>query len=173
MKQHQSNYLNNRVLRQSVGYLLNAGAGASKDATIDLPRVMVADDLMLEFVQGPVRFSRTKEGVLVQADLSVGITGDCFRCLEPVDRAVQVQLEELYATQPDADAEFRLHEDGILDLAPLLRAEVLITTSRGVRCEETDACDERMRALAGDDGALDIDPRLAKLQELLDADNTQ
>lgn len=170
---HSPSYLSSRVLKLNVGYLLDGGSQHSKDMDMDLPRVRVADDLNVEFVRGPLRVSRTKEGLLVQGDLQVGVAGDCYRCLIPVERAITVHIEELYARHDglsEDEAEFKIHEDGQLDLAPLLRAEVLIQTTRGVRCEDEDACTERMRALEQDAGIDHLDPRMAVLKELLDSD---
>ncbi len=170
VKQQTSPYLPSRVLKLNVGFLLD-GQTRSKDTELDLPGVRVADDLALDYVRGPVRLSRTKEGILVQSKLTVGVAGSCYRCLHDVTRPLDIQLEELYATSRDLseeEAEFRLHEDGQLELAPLIRAEVLIKTTRGLRCEDTDACDERMRALEADAGIDHLDPRMAKLKELLE-----
>lgn len=171
MKQ-QSSYLHSRVLKLNVGFMLD-GQLLNKDMTLDLPRVKVDDDLILESVNGPLRVSRTKEGILVQGDLMVGVMGECTRCLEDVHRALPVSVEELYATSHHLsaeEAEFQIHDDGQLDLAPLLRAEVLIQMTRGLRCEDTDACTKRMQDLEEAAGIDHIDPRLAKLKELLNTD---
>lgn len=173
MTQQTSRYLPSRVLKINVGFLLD-GQTRSKDTQLDLPGVRVDDDLVLSFVNGPLRLSRTKEGILVQGNLSIGVRDSCYRCLEDVERPIEVTLEELYATSnemSEEEAEFRLHDDGQLDLAPLLRAEVIIQTTLGLRCEDVDACDERMRALEGEAGIDHIDPRMAKLKELLEQQN--
>lgn len=170
MTQQTAPHLLSRVLKLNVGFLLT-GQAHTKDMELDLPRVRVADDLMLDYVQGTLRLSRTKEGILLQGTLTVGATGDCYRCLEHVERPLQVHLEELFATTHDIteeEAEFHIGEDSKLNLAPLLRAEVLIQTTRGLRCEDEEACTARMRALEGDAGIDHIDPRMAKLKELLE-----
>ncbi len=166
-------YLHNRVLKLNVGFLLSTGAGHNHNSTFDLPEVRVSDDLELDFIKGPLRLSRTKEGILVQAELKAGIHTECIRCLEPVDHVVSLNLEELYAYQSEADTEFRINEDAVLDLASLIRAETFIELTKGALCQldckglcpecgvnlnrETHTCD------------LDyIDPRLAVLKQLLD-----
>lgn len=173
MSQQTSPYLPARILKINIGFLLE-GQTRSKDTELDLPGVRVDDDLIFSFIRGPLRFSRTKEGILVQGDLSVGVNGSCYRCLEPVERPVNIRLEELYATSDEMseeEAEFRLHDDGQLDLAPLIRAEVIIQTTRGLRCADVPACDERMRALEDEAGIDHLDPRMAKLKELLEQQN--
>lgn len=174
MNQSSNTYLPSRVLKLNVGYLLDGGHQSRKDIELDLPGVRVADDLDVEYVQGPLRISRTKEGLLIQGSLAVGVKGDCYRCLEPTERPVHIDIEELYARSSDLseeEAEFQIHEDGQLDLVPLVRSEVLIKTTRGVRCEDTEACDERMRNLEDDAGIDHIDPRMAVLKQLLDSED--
>lgn len=166
-------YVSNRVLKINVGFLLSGGPGHTHDSVFDVPTVRVADDLTLNYVRGPIRLSRTAEGILVQGQLQVGVEAECYRCLDPVTVNVTVEVEELFTYPPTSAAEFSLHDDGILDLAPLLRAEVLIEASRGVLCRED------CKGLCPDCGANwnhttctcreeRIDPRLAQLKNLLD-----
>lgn len=175
MKQQSSQYLSSRVLKLNIGYMLE-GQKRSQDTNLDIPRVRISEDLIAEYVRGSLRLSRTKEGILVQGTLDVGVVGECYRCIEPVSRPLQLVLEELFATSDQLaveEAEFRVHEDGQLDLAPLIRAESLIQQTRGLRCEDVDACDRRMKALEAEAGIDHIDPRLAKLRELLNSDGEQ
>lgn len=166
-------YVSSRVLKLNVGFLLNDGPGHSHQTTFDVPAMRVADDLHLRYLRGPLRLSRTKEGILVQGQLAAGLTGECSRCLTPVPVDLTIDLEELFGYPMSGQMEFGIGEDGVLDLAPLLRAETMILSARGVLCrpdckglcpecganlnEETCACDLE-----------NIDPRLAKLKELLD-----
>ncbi len=131
---HTSPYVHSRVLKINAGFLLGSGLGTTNDSRFDFPAIMVADDLYLEYLRGPLRLSRTTEGILVQAQLEAGLTGECYRCLDPVTKPVTVQIEELFTFDPMRTSEFRVLEDGILDLAPLLRAEVLIENTRGFLC---------------------------------------
>ena len=175
MTQQTVKYLPPRVLKLNVGFLLD-GQTISKDMELDLPAVRISDDLTLQYVRGKLRVSRTKEGILVQGKLTVGAEGDCYRCLEPVQRPINLNVEELYANtanMSEDEAEFQIHDDGQLDLAPLVRAEVLIQTTRGIRCEDVNACTERMRALEADAGIDHIDPRMEKLKQLLEQQNDQ
>lgn len=167
------NYLNNRVLKLNVGFLVSDGPAHNHDSVLDIPRVRVSDDLMLEYVRGPLRLSRTKEGVLAQANLHVGINDECFRCLDPVARDVEIEVQELYGYRSQNSSEFTIGEDGILDLSPLLRAEVLIDTSHRVLCREDCKglcanCGANLNE--GDCNCRDeeIDPRMAALKKLLE-----
>lgn len=166
-------YVSNRVLKLNVGFLINDGPAHSQDTTFDVPAIRVASDLDLEYIKGPIRLSRNKEGILVQGELKVGIKGECYRCLDPIEQEFHIEIEELYTYPVSVGVEFCVHEDGILDLAPLLRAEVLILTTRGMLCRADckGLCPEcginRNRATCTCE--LDsVDPRLAQLKQLLD-----
>src|SRR5690606_23645790 len=118
-------YVHARVLKLNVGFLLADGPSHSHDSDVDFPAVRVSQDLEIEYLRGPIRLTRTKEGILVQAHFDTAVAAECYRCLTPVFQRMSLDLEELYTTQALAETEFRILEDGMLDLAPLLRAEVL------------------------------------------------
>ncbi|NDJ60057.1 MAG: DUF177 domain-containing protein [Chloroflexi bacterium] len=153
--------------------MLSAGPGHSHETEFDVPRVRVAEDVDLAYLRGVARLSRTKEGILVQGDLHAGVESECIRCLDSIEQDVVISLEELYAYLSPKASEFSIGDDAILDLSPLLRAEAIIADTRGGLCRPD------CRGLCADCGsnlnhdtctcALDnIDPRLAKLRELLD-----
>ena len=168
-----THFLNKRVLRLNVGDITGAGPGYSQEATLDLPALRVAADLALEYLRGPFRLSRTREGVLLQGQLQAGLSSDCDRCLTPTMAQLSLQLEELYSYPVTTSVEFSIGEDGILDLAPLLRAEVLIASEQGLLCKAD------CRGLCPDCGANrnqtdcncdneELDPRMAALRQLLE-----
>ena len=156
--------------------MLNDAASSTHDSELDFPPVQIDEDLIVDFIKGPLRLSRTKEGILVQANLAIGVTGECYRCLDPIGSILMLELEELFSTtdKMSADqAEFRIYDDAQLDLAPLIRAEVLLQTTRGLRCDDVEGCNERMDILRQQAEMDDIDPRLAALQQLLNKKDSQ
>jgi uncharacterized protein len=167
-----THYVSNRVLKINVGFLLSDGPGHSRDMSFDIPTVRVSDDVMLRYLKGDLRISRTKEGLLLQGTFVGGIEDECYRCLDTVQRALEFDIEELVAYPTPVGTEFSVSDDGILDLAPLVRAEVLIEAARGVVCrpECKGLCPECGTNLnhetchCHDD---EIDPRMAKLKQLL------
>jgi uncharacterized protein len=173
MKQNVQGYMNPRVLKLNVGYLLASGSGYSRDSYIDLPPTRVADDLNIEYLRGDLRLSRTKEGILLQAQLEVSVKAQCYRCLTDVNQSIHLNLEELYTTSRVGDIEFVIDEGGILDLAPLLRAETLIEGEHRILCK-TDCqgicsiCGTNKNTGSCQCDYGDIDPRLAALKQLLD-----
>jgi uncharacterized protein len=153
--------------------LLSDGPGHSRDSDFNLPAVEVADDLQLEYIQGPIRLSRTKEGILVQAQLHVGYTHECARCLEITTSDVAINLEELFTYPAAPDSEFNLYDDGVLDLAPLVRAETIISTSQRMLCRPDckglcPGCGAQLNHTVCTCDLDSIDPRMAALKQLLD-----
>ncbi len=172
MKQVANGYIGDRVLKLNVGFLLAAGPGHRHETEFDVPRMRISDDVDLAFLRGSLRLSRTKEGILVQGDLQLGIEDECYRCLKPIDREIEVSIEELYAYPDPNDSEFSIDEDAMLDLAPLIRAEAIIADTRGALCQPDckglcPQCGRNWNDGTCDCGAA-IDPRFAKLKELLD-----
>ena len=174
MKQYANGYVSNRVLKLNVGFLLADGPGHSHETAFDVPHVRMSSDVDLAFVRGPVRLSRTKEGILVQGQLDIGVEDDCLRCLEAVSTAVPITLEELYSYPPSRGAEFSIGDDAILDLAPLIRAEVMIAVAGGVLCRPDckglcPECGVNLNQTTCSCAENAVDPRMAKLKEILDA----
>jgi uncharacterized protein len=171
VKQYANGYVSNRILKMNVGFLLSAGPGHIHETEYDVPAVRVAEDVDLAYVRGPLRLSRTKEGILVQGELNIGVEDECYRCLEPVLRDLTVEVEELYTYPNTKLSEFSIGDDAILDLAPLLRAEMIIADARGILCQPDckglcPTCGANLNH-GPCDCQDDIDPRLAKLKELL------
>lgn len=167
-----NNYVSNRVLKLNVGFLLSDGPGHSHETVFDVPAVRVADDLYATYIRGPLRLSRTKEGILVQGKLRVGLEDECYRCLDPVSTEIVIEIEELYAHLVAVGNEFVIGDDAILDVAPLIRAEALIAMERGVLCSEDckglcPECGINLNTNACDCESETLDPRMAKLKELL------
>jgi len=165
-------YVSNRILKINVGFLLSDGPGHSHETAFDVPEIRVSDDLTLAYVRGPLRLSRTKEGILVQGKLDVGMTGECYRCLDPVTQNVTLELEELYVYAPQAGSELVIDETAVLDLSPLLRDEVLIITSRGMLCRGgckglCPNCGTNLNKETCDCVLDAVDPRLAQFRDLL------
>lgn len=168
-----SSYISNRVLKINVGFLLSSGPGHNHDSVFDVPTVRVSDDLTLEFVRGPIRMSRATAGILVQGQLETGFSGECYRCLEPVSRNVTIGLEELYAYPASSAAEFSILDDGILNLAPLLREEVLLATANGLLCRPDckglcPNCGANWNTVTCTCDLEAVDPRLVSLKKFLE-----
>lgn len=177
-----SGYLKRRLLKLQVGFLLAEGPGNSKDVPIRLPqRVQIDSELFLESLTGNLVLTRTKEGILIQGMLQLRNARECDRCLEAFDHVFELNIAELFASPPDGGiSEFSVDSNGEIDLAPLLREEVLIEESyrsvchdgcRGLSAETGINLNHEPETRAADNPQLDgrraIDPRLAILKQLL------
>jgi len=181
-----NSYLSKRLLKLNVGFLLSEGPGNSRTIPITIPeRVQVDDDLFIESLNGDMTLSRTKEGILAQATLQVATKRECDRCLDEFVHKFDVPVEELFAFPPDPDnSVFSIDSTGDIDLALLLREEILIEEDYRVFCRED------CKGLSAENGInlnheediveevedmsvtdAPIDPRLAILKQLLDDRN--
>ncbi len=172
MKHLTNGFVSNRHLKMNVGFLLASGPGHSHELVFDAPATRVAEDVDVSYVRGPLRLSRAAEGILVQGELHIGIQDECYRCLESVERDVAIEIEELYAYPNPNGSEFSVAEDGVLDLAPLIREEALIEDSHGALCRPDckglcPECGVNLNREPEHTHDELIDPRLAKLKELL------
>jgi len=176
-----NSYLKRRLLKLQVGFLLSEGPGNAKEVPICLPqRLQVDDDLFLESLAGNLVLTRTKEGILIQGTLAVSHARECDRCLEAFNHSFDLRIAELFASPPDANiSAFSVDSNGEVDLAPLLREEVLIEESyrsycradcRGLSAETGVNLNYERESVAAMhvEGSAAIDPRLAVLKRLLD-----
>jgi len=108
--------------------------GVAEGATVEL-------DLRLESVM---------EGVLVTGTARAPLTGECVRCLEPLERELEVDFQEMFS-YPDADDRSRPADTGddaeeeedmlflegdLFDLEPVLRDAVVLALPLQPVCQE-------------------------------------
>ena len=122
-----------------------------------------------------LRLESVMEGVLVSGTATAPLTGECGRCLEPVDDTLTVDLQELftYADSDDQDEDVSRMEGDLLDLEPALRDAVVLALPLTPLCREDCSglcvdCGERLDDLPADHAHDAPDPRWAALQSVLD-----
>ena len=175
--QHQG-YVNRRVLKLNVGFLLSEGIGYQRVIDLDIPRIQVADDLELDYLKGDLRLSRNSRGILIQSELETSIVSECARCLTTISVPVTFKLEELFSYPPDPDADYSVDDTGILDLAPLLREEAILAIPMGVLCRSECAglcpqCGQNWNEGPCECDQDEIDPRLSILRNYRDPKNDE
>jgi uncharacterized protein len=143
--------------------------------------VPAPEDLGIELIGVPagspvevdLRLEAVMEGVLASGRAWVTLSGECARCLEPLEDDLEVTLQELYV-YPESDAEedeaSRL-EGELLDLEPALRdAVVLALPFRPVCTPDCPGlcleCGARLQDDPGHAHEESIDPRWAALSTL-------
>jgi uncharacterized protein len=130
-----------------------------------------------------LRLESVVEGVLVSGTVSGTVTGECVRCLDPVSRHLEVDVQELWTHQgrdagrpapageeaEETDELPRLDGD-LLDLEPVLRDAVVLALPLQPLCRDDcpGLCSECGVRLAEDPGHRHetLDPRWAALRQL-------
>ena len=136
---------------------------------VELIGVPVGADVELR-----LRLESVMEGVLVSGTVDVPVTGQCARCLDPVEDTLQLDVQELYAYEgstteaTSGEDEVRRIEGEQIDLAPLVRDTVVLTLPLSPTCTPDCAglcvdCGERLDDLPADHSHEVIDPRFAGL----------
>jgi uncharacterized protein len=121
-----------------------------------------------------LRLESVMEGVLVSGTIDLPVTGQCARCLDPVEDTLELDVQELYAYEgstteaTSGEDEVRRIEGDRLDLAPLVRDTVVLTLPLSPTCSPDCAglcveCGERLDDLPDDHSHEVIDPRFAGL----------
>jgi uncharacterized protein len=116
------------ILRLNVGFIIHENIGYSRDFPIEVEYILLPPDLTLRNLRGTVRVSRAVQGLLVQTVMSAQVEAECGRCLDPMLQSLQVEFTELYAFNRKGVTEsgLRVPETGKIDLAPMLREEMLL-----------------------------------------------
>ncbi|MEU2349288.1 YceD family protein [Modestobacter sp. NPDC049651] len=121
-----------------------------------------------------LRLESVMEGVLVSGEVDAPVTGQCSRCLEPLEDTLQLDVQELYAYSgstteaTSGEDEVRRIEGEQLDLEPLVRDAVVLALPLSPTCTPDCAglcvdCGERLDDLPADHSHEVIDPRFAGL----------
>ena len=133
--------------------------------------IAVSPGAPLELV---LRLEAVMDGVLVSGTASATATGECVRCLDEVDEAVEVDLQELFLHEPpeeaEDDAELPLLDGDLLDLEPTVRDALVPALPFQPVCEPDcpglcSRCGARL-AEDPDHGHDETDPRWSALQQL-------
>ncbi len=120
-----------------------------------------------------LRLEAVMEGVLVSGTAQAVMSGECVRCLEPVEQDLEVEFQELYAYEPGAadDEDVFLLEGDLLDLEVAVRDALVLALPLQPVCDPDcpGLCPECGTRLADqpDHHHETVDPRWAALQSML------
>ena len=162
-------------LRFNFGHLLEADLGIHRDVELDYPEIDVSEDVSLAPLKGTFRATHTSRGIYLQGKLKSTIETECTRCLEPIALPIEIDIDDLYyyPAHTAPPGEFAIGEDGILDLAPLIRELSLLAIPMQVYCRDgckgiCVQCGKNLNEGPCDCEFDEIDPRLEALRALLD-----
>lgn len=161
--------------RLNVGFLINQHVGSSRDFPIEASYYHIPPDLDLNNISGSVKITRTAQGLLAAVILRAASPASCVRCLINFNQELNIEFTELYAfsNKSSQDVEFVLPEDGRIDLGSLVREYMLLDFPIKTLCKPgckglCPICGENQNANICEHDDEAIDPRLAKLQTLID-----
>jgi uncharacterized protein len=112
--------------------LLKEGIGETRDYEIEGEEVLLKEEGDRVPVQGHVKLTRTNDGILAAANLTIDVREECARCASVFRTTMPVRIEEIYyptidmetghrlPAQDDPEA-FLIDEHHILDLTEPVR----------------------------------------------------
>ena len=160
---------------------LGRRAGSMRDLERSVPAregwgvemIGVPEDALVEL---HLRLESVMEGVLVTGEVVAPVTGQCARCLEPIEDTLTLDVQELYAYE-GSTTEATSEEDEVrridgerLDLAPLVRDAVVLALPLSPTCTPDCSglcvdCGQRLDDLPADHTHEVLDPRWAGLAD--------
>jgi len=159
-----------------VSELLREGVGARAGFSVAWDAQRLSESLEINSLKGTLELWRTTEGILVQGLLKAGMDLQCVRCLASVEQDIEIELDERFQLPPiqasEADQIYPIDADHHINLRPVLRELVIVSTPMHVLCKPDCAglcpiCGQDLNKEPCDCQADDIDPRLAGLRALL------
>lgn len=136
---------------------------------LELVRVPAGTDIELD-----LRMESVMDGVLVSGVVTAEVDAECGRCLEPLRTALDADIQELFAYEPDpGDDDVPTLEGDFIDLEPVVRDAIVLALPLNPVCAEDctglcTGCGEPLRTLDPDHSHDAADPRWAALAALAD-----
>ncbi|MEU9884895.1 DUF177 domain-containing protein [Sphaerisporangium sp. NPDC051011] len=119
-----------------------------------------------------MRLEAVMEGVLVTGTATAPLSGECSRCLDPLNSEIEVGFQELFFYSAEDAAEDDLLLDGeLLDLEPTFRDAVVLALPLSPVCGEDCPglcveCGAKLAEAGLDHGHEKVDARWAALRSL-------
>ena len=163
-------------MRLDVTQLLREPIGTHTDVEFDLGFQRLSDHLSVNAVKGRLALFRTSEEILARGTLYVDVDLECGRCLCPMTKTLEVELDERFRPSalgiPKDDQTFIIDADNQFDLRPVLRDLVIVSTPMHVECRPDclglcPDCGQNLNESPCNCRSDDIDPRLVALKALI------
>jgi len=120
------------LLVNAVELLREPGSQRRIDVAVPLADIDAADPRLSGDVAVDVTLTSSLDDIVVAGQLRVAWSDECRRCLRPLARQLVADVEERYAPGGGQDA-FAI-EHGQLDLAPMVREELLLAIPDAPLC---------------------------------------
>ncbi len=161
--------------RFNIGFIIAEASGYSREIPLAIPKTSIEPDLDLQNVYGDIIFTRTSEGIFVQARIGAYIQSECGRCLDEFLYNCKTEFTELYTfpSHATADTELIVPPTGIVDLSPLVREYLVLAMPINPICKPDckglcPVCGENLNKNDHSHTEDVGDPRLAVLKSLLE-----
>jgi uncharacterized protein len=158
----------------NIGFIVHEMIGYSRDFPFDAEFVRLPPDLILNPLHGTVRVTRTAQGLLVQTKMRANTPSECVRCLDGFSQILDVDYTDLYAFTRDSltESDLLVPENGKIDLAPILREEMLLAIPISPLCKPDckglcAVCGENLNSTPHNHDEEDGDSRFGPLKSLL------
>jgi uncharacterized protein len=171
----------------NVAQLLKQPSGARRVYDIDTTDVPPLDEdlKIVGPIRGQVRFSRVGDEILVTGELETSVELTCSRCLTTFQAPVSFEIEEEFRPtiditsgvhlpqEPDQDSATLIDEHHILDLAEVMRQDLLLSLPTSPLCRPDclglcPVCGQNLNEKLCDCDKEEIDPRWEALRESLE-----
>ncbi|HZK06368.1 MAG TPA: YceD family protein [Actinomycetaceae bacterium] len=167
------------------------GAGRNIELAIPAPHDLGTSVIGVpegELVELDLTVQSTGEGVYVTGTIGTRLTGECVRCLDPLDRRLDLDVSELYLfpesvqraiDDGDEEATEMLRTDGeTLDLEPMVRDTIVTDLPFRPLCRPDcpglcPVCGIRMEDAEPGHEHREVDPRFAALAVLLEGESEE
>ncbi|ROR71913.1 YceD family protein [Bogoriella caseilytica] len=174
-------------------YDLGRRAGAMRTEQLTVPAPSDLGTVVIAIPPGTdvelhLQFEAVMDGVFVTGSASGLATGECARCLDPLQLPVEVDIAELYlyeetkrslseAGDDEAEDQYMVTEEHI-DLEPVLRDAVVTALPFRPLCRDDcpglcPVCGIRMAEAESGHAHEQIDPRWKQLQQLLGEESSE
>lgn len=116
--------------------MLQQPVGSSRILPYEYGPVLLGDDLNLEKLNGQSDVSRNPQGLVIKTTLSTIIQSECGRCLIPLSLPITTEFTELfvYSRKDHSEDDLVLPDDGIVDLGPIARENLLLEVPINAVC---------------------------------------
>jgi uncharacterized protein len=110
--------------------------GSRRHVVVDVAPadVGLADPRLSGDVAVDVSLESTLDDVVATGRLQARLREECRRCLRPIDDVLEVEVDERYAAEPDPASDAFPIENGQIDLAEMVREEVLLAIPDAPLC---------------------------------------
>ena len=165
----------NNPLLLNVGFIVHQTVGYVREFPFEFETIFLPPETRLRKLNGYVRVTRTPQGLLVQVKMAAEMMVECARCLVEFPQPLETDFTDLYAFTPNSVTEsgLLLPENGKINLAPILRDEMLLSIPINPVCKPDckglcPVCGENLNETTCEHNKEVIDLRLDKLRSLLE-----